>query len=736
MSTDDAASSFIRAIQRSGLLEYEQYTDLANWAAQSNADVQGVAKEVFRRRWLTQYQIKEIFKGRGQSLVLGPYVLLELLGEGGMGRVYKAHHARLGRDVALKIIRKEKLANPIAKDRFHAEIQAVAQMSHPNVVVAFDADQVGDTHFYVMEYIDGTDLAQIVKARGPLPMPEACEYVRQAALGLQHAAEMGLVHRDIKPSNLLVTRNGRQTKILDFGLARLSETPITPDMNRITQEGYVLGTPDFVAPEQARNPAGVDVRADIYALGSTLYFLLTGDPPFEGKTPADKIVKHCSEPPPDVRMKRPEAPHHLAMLIQWFMAKLPEHRPQTPAEVAAALLPYSASAAPGGSGPHIPYSAPAPAPPPQAHAQTAPQYVANPQQPQPVHYPHPVQPYGPQAYPAPPQRHHPMPAAAVDPAPSSQIFRLPTTAEDDPIRQRAEPPRSYVTLIAFLFGGLIAIGIIGFAVMRAFRTEPPPPLQKEFSNELGMKFVLLEGGTFHMGSAESEPGRQSDEGPDHDVTLNKFYISATEVTQAQYAELMGTNPAASGKIGRGFDVPVENVSWEDAVAFCQKLTKTHNPRGEGWAFRLPTEAEWEYACRAGTRTPFAMGDKLQYPNQAQYTRGSEETDVLAVIDENPDLKMPILPDKAASRKGRANAWGLWDMHGNVAEWCSDFYSRQYDAGPATNPQGPPDGGRRVIRGGSWKDPAIACRSAMRRAENPINRFNDVGFRVVYAPVSR
>src|SRR5207253_2170067 len=145
-----------------------------------------------------------------------------------------------------------------------------------------------------------------VRDRGPLPIPEACEYIRQAALGLEHAFEMGLVHRDIKPSNIIVARNGRQVKLVDLGLARLMETPGGEEAGRITQEGFVIGTPDFLAPEQARNPGAVDIRADIYSLGGTLYYLLTGKVPYEGGNPTEKLVKHCTEPPPQLGSQRPD----------------------------------------------------------------------------------------------------------------------------------------------------------------------------------------------------------------------------------------------------------------------------------------------------------------------------------------------------------------------------------------------------------------------------------------------
>src|SRR3954462_10272455 len=189
-------------------------------------DPKALAGELIRRGWLTPYQANQLLQGRGQELLLGSHFLLERLGEGGMGQVFKAKNWKLGRIVALKLIRKERLDNPDAIRRFEREVRSAAALSHPNIVLAHDADQIGGTHLLVMEYVEGTDLAKLVNKNGPLPVPQACEYIRQAALGLQHAHERGMVHRDIKPANLLLTANGSVVKILDMGLARLDHAGV------------------------------------------------------------------------------------------------------------------------------------------------------------------------------------------------------------------------------------------------------------------------------------------------------------------------------------------------------------------------------------------------------------------------------------------------------------------------------------------------------------------------------
>jgi tRNA A-37 threonylcarbamoyl transferase component Bud32 len=308
----DSVAALGQALRDSRLLEPAQLQELTALQARY-VEPRGLARELLQRDWLTAYQVNQLFQGRGHELTLGPYVLLERLGAGGMGQVFKARHVLMRRLVALKVIRKDHLADPEIVSRFHREIRAVAQLAHPNIVLAHDAGQVGDTHFLVMEYVEGTDLARLVKKHGPLPVARACAYVRQAALGLQHAHERGLVHRDIKPANLLLaTAPGEAVvKVLDLGLARLSHGG-EQTVGELTQEGAVMGTPDFIAPEQAEESRGVDIRADVYSLGCTLYYLLTGRVPFPGGTLLQKLRRHQNEQPAPVTTLRPEVPAQVA----------------------------------------------------------------------------------------------------------------------------------------------------------------------------------------------------------------------------------------------------------------------------------------------------------------------------------------------------------------------------------------------------------------------------------------
>jgi hypothetical protein len=271
------------------------------------------------------------------------YHPVRLLGHGGMGAVWLAEHRVMGRQVAVKAIRPEFISKPGAADRFRREAHAAGQLRHPNIVAAFDAEQAGDTHLLAMEYIEGVNLADELRRRGPLPVAAACDVVRQAALGLQHAFERGLIHRDLKPHNLMRTADGT-VKILDFGLAVLADAG--ERAGGLTGENVVLGTPDYIAPEQAEDSHAADIRSDIYALGCTLYHLLTGRPPFPDESVLRKLDGHRTREPEPMRRLRPEVPAGLAAVVARMMAKKPANRFQTPAEVAAALAPFAAGTAP------------------------------------------------------------------------------------------------------------------------------------------------------------------------------------------------------------------------------------------------------------------------------------------------------------------------------------------------------------------------------------------------------
>ena len=265
------------------------------------------------------------------------YRVVRLLGAGGMGAVYEAEHRVMQRLVALKVIKRAYTASAAALERFRREVRAAARLSHPNIVTTYDAEDAGETHFLVMEYVEGVSLGRLVKEGGPLPVAEACAYVRQAALGLQHAHERGMVHRDVKPDNVIRCADGT-VKVLDFGLAALL---VERGAGGLTDTNVIMGTPDYMAPEQAEDPRKADSRADVYSLGCTLYQLLTGEVPYPAQTSLLKIIAHREEPIPQVRRKRSQVPEELAGVLARMLAKKPKDRYQSPGEAAEALAPFT-----------------------------------------------------------------------------------------------------------------------------------------------------------------------------------------------------------------------------------------------------------------------------------------------------------------------------------------------------------------------------------------------------------
>jgi serine/threonine protein kinase len=336
MPSAERLSQFVEAVRASGLVPAGEVEELADAAGRPDADPESLARDLVKRGRLTAFQVRRLWKGRGTELFLGPYVLRDKLGEGAMGEVFRARHTRLERDVALKVMRPDRMASPDAVRRFRREIHAAATLAHENVVMAYDADQSGDRHYFAMEYVDGVNLDRLVRARGPLAVGKACDHVRQAALGLAHAHQKGLIHRDIKPSNLLLSRDG-VVKISDFGLV-LVDDPSAPGGSRLTREGLTVGTPDFLAPEQARNPRGADGRAEIYSLGCTFYYLLTGEVPFPGGTPTEKMARHGRDPVPVPT--RADLPAGVRAVLTKMTAPRPEDRYRSPDEVAEELAPF------------------------------------------------------------------------------------------------------------------------------------------------------------------------------------------------------------------------------------------------------------------------------------------------------------------------------------------------------------------------------------------------------------
>jgi serine/threonine protein kinase len=304
---------FTERLTASGVMSDDELRD---WFAsipieQRAADGESLAKALVKDKRLTKFQAEQIYAGKEKSLTLGNYVILDKLGQGGMGMVLKARHKRMGRVVALKVMSPAAVKSPDAVKRFHREVQTAAKLIHPNIVTAFDADEAKGTHFLVMEYVEGNDLSQLVKKHGPLSVEQAIECILQAARGLAHAHTEGVVHRDIKPANLLLDKHGT-VKILDMGLARLdsglSDAGAVSSAG-LTQSGTIMGTVDYMSPEQAEDTRHADARSDIYSLGCSLFYLLTGHVVFDGETMMKKLLAHRDTAIPslfEVRVERRE----------------------------------------------------------------------------------------------------------------------------------------------------------------------------------------------------------------------------------------------------------------------------------------------------------------------------------------------------------------------------------------------------------------------------------------------
>jgi formylglycine-generating enzyme required for sulfatase activity/tRNA A-37 threonylcarbamoyl transferase component Bud32 len=712
----DTVPGLIEVLRKTRLLEDAQLAEVEQTLQPRCPDPRGLAREILQRSWLTPFQVNQLMQGRAADLVLGQYILLERLGEGGMGQVFKARHRLMNRTVALKLIRNEVITHPQAVRRFRQEIEAAAKLSHPNIVLAHDANEVDGKHFLTMEYVEGTDLAKLIKQQGPLPVEQACDFIRQAALGLQHAHERGLVHRDIKPSNLLLVKAqgaqpARVVKLLDMGLARLradDDTDSAPT-HELTKAGTLVGTADYMAPEQAVDSHSADIRADIYSLGCTLYYLLTAQPPFPHGTVMQKLFFHNQEEPQPLETVRVDLPDGLAAVVRRMMAKQPADRYQTPGAVAEALAPFVQAAAAS--------------PLPSIESDAIQQFPSIPQ--------------------AMPVQHFPGSSLHVGPAVSALNVQHPPGGR-----------RSKWFVVGAVMATVVLAGV-ALAVVTLRGTPPVPATTAAVStsqtNTIGMKLVLIPPGKFLMGSPATEKLRNPTESPQHEVTISKpFYMGAYEVTVGQFRQFVKatgykTDAEASGRgAARWFpeektfkadarcnwqnpgwqqedDYPVVCVSWNDARAFCVWLSQKENR-----SYRLPTEAEWEYACRARTFTPFSYGSSLS-SFQANFNGNVPYGDA---------SRGPYLERATKVGSFRPNDFGLYDMHGNVTEWTADYFAAEYPANAQVDPTGPEKGNEhqdRVYRGGSWIDYGQLCRSAMRGSNPPRSSFNVIGFRVICEP---
>ena len=338
MSVPSSVEELIQLIRKSGMVDEQRlsaYLQRREFARGLPTDPREFADDMVRDGVITYFQAEQFLLGKWRGFTIGKYKLLERVGVGGMGQVFLCEHMYMKKRVAVKVLPPAKADQPAALGRFYREARAAGGMQHPNIVRTHDIDQDGNLHFIVMDYVDGSNLLDVVKKFGPMDIGRAAEYVRQVAGGLDYAFRNGIIHRDVKPGNILIDRRG-VARVLDMGLARF----FTDHSDQLTikyDDKIVLGTADYVAPEQVANSHSVDIRADIYGLGATFYFLLAGHPPFPSGTVSQKLLWHRTKEPTPIQQIRPEVPDGLAAVVARMLAKDPKARYQTPAQVAAEL---------------------------------------------------------------------------------------------------------------------------------------------------------------------------------------------------------------------------------------------------------------------------------------------------------------------------------------------------------------------------------------------------------------
>ncbi|MDJ0617482.1 MAG: bifunctional serine/threonine-protein kinase/formylglycine-generating enzyme family protein [Calothrix sp. MO_192.B10] len=644
----------------------------------------------------------------GHELQNGKYTIERDIAQGGFGITYLATDEYNRRVVIKTLNEKVQKRADFAKlqQDFLNEAVKLAKCNHPHVVKVREVFQEGKLWCMVMEYIEGENLADRVVNGAVLSEGEAVEYIRQIGAALTVVHNNGLLHRDVKPANIIVRAGKREAVLIDFGIAR----EFTPSETRL-HTPYLSGC--FAPIEQYQTVAKRGAYTDVYALAATLYFLVTKHLPHPAINRVSGVVLDSP------RSINPSISRRVNDAILKGMELEPENRPQTM----------------------------------QSWLELLKEPVVIPQPPTP-------KPVIPQ--PSTPKLGNTIPSPAINQNQQVNNPQPQIKKQQTPI---SPSRRKFIQTVGWMGAGLgvtvVAGKLItdasstpqksGFSKKPDFSPSPPSPVTKistksnlllqsldfetvtvdskggitnprklnakHFAEDLGygvtLEMVQIPGGTFTMGSPAGEAGRDDDEGPQRQVTVPGFFMGRYEVTQAQYQAIMGKNPSNF----KGEKRPVERVSWNDAVEFCNKLSEK-----TGRTYRLPSEAEWEYACRAGTTTPFYFGETIT-TDLVNYDRNYTYASAPQGKYRKETTDVGTFPP---------NAFGLYDMHGNVWEWCQDTWDKNYNGAPTNGSAwvSGNDNDFRLLRGGSWVDIPEGCRSANRFFNIPGGRGDVIGFRVV------
>ncbi|MBN1430487.1 MAG: SUMF1/EgtB/PvdO family nonheme iron enzyme [Anaerolineae bacterium] len=619
--------------------------------------------------------------------ILGSYKIIDEIGHGGMANVYRAVQPSIGREVAVKVLPTNFLQDRMFLERFSREVQVIAKLQHPHILPVYDFGEQDGLPYIVMAYMTGGTLSEHIKANGKnMPLDEVARLISQIAQGLDFAHKKGIIHRDFKPSNVLIDEAGN-TYLADFGIAKATEGTV-----QLTGSG-IVGTPTYMAPEMA-DQGGVSPLVDVYALGVTLYQILTGELPYSADTPMGTLLAHITKPIPDARILRPDLPDTVQHIIERALAKNPKERYQTAGALASDLQ-SAISGLPHKQG-TLKVSAPE--------------------------------------------------AVKSTDVPASNAPAISYPVREDATEMLSAAPRRGIPTLVWVGGAIAGLGLLcglvlivvlalngGFpgdligtiGLSSATRTPAPTdtpaatitptqppvvennsdwtPIVQEFD---GVEMVLVPPGCFMMGSTDEDIEATTErcnqdldecdrdwfrnESPQHEICFEQpFWLDRTEVTNGQYYGSTEERPENAQPHG--------DINWLDATDFC-----------EAREARLPTEAEWEYATRGPDSLLYPWGNEFVSENVSYYESWSNSS--LKAVGSFPD----------------GVSWvGALDLLGNLSEWTSTYYhSYPYDANDGREE----DGTSLIVRGGSHRDYSYSIHAANRESWLPDFTNTDVGFR--------